>query len=245
MLKVYDIFKIVGDWCNERFGKNNVEAKTTGWAEEMESFNYHCLGNDIDCYVDIHGEMNKSHTAFLIWSHNKENINIRIFTNGVFKWEGETDHFEFCGAEEMRTLYDKLIQQPVSTKEHPLQNNSTIPEKDFVENQCVVIDDKPTVAVEDETRTENECSQLAHYIKITKIFDKTKLRLGAPYKIYNRTIDEYVYAILEKVEPDTLTFGWFYAKERKWNKCLVYLDDTTFEITPMFEEENDYGKCNK
>jgi len=79
-------------------------------------------------------------------------------------------------------------------------------------------------------------TNLDRYVKTTKVFDPSKLKIGAPYKIQNVQTDEYVYVILEKAESEKLTFGWFYTKDRVWAKWIVEPDDLLV-ITPLFEEK--------
>ena len=110
MLSVFELYKIVGAWCDEVFGTHDVESKTSGDGEGMHSFYYHCLGDDPDCYVDIGAKMNGAETCTSIWSNNTDNVHIQLFRDGSVRWnDTDTYYVEFCGEEEMKKLYE-IIQ---------------------------------------------------------------------------------------------------------------------------------------
>lgn len=115
MLSIYELFKIIGAWCDETFGTYNVEAKTTGDGENMRSFYYHCLDNDPDCYVDIGAKMNGAETCTSIWSHNTDNVHIKLFSDGSVRWDDTDAYYEFCGEEELKKLYE-IIQHVVISR---------------------------------------------------------------------------------------------------------------------------------
>jgi hypothetical protein len=98
------------------------------------------------------------------------------------------------------------------------------------------ITDEEKPEEENPEKEDKVLTNLDRYVKTTKVFDSSKLKIGAPYKIHNVQTDEYVYAILEKAESEKLTFGWFYVKEQTWDKWVVEPDDLLV-ITPLFEEE--------
>ena len=115
MLSIYELFKIIGAWCDEVFGTYNVESKTTGDGESMRSFYYHCLDNDPDCYVDIGAKMNGAETCTSIWSHNTDNVHIKLFSDGSVRWDDTDAYYEFCGEEELKKLYE-IIQHVVISR---------------------------------------------------------------------------------------------------------------------------------
>ena len=116
MLSVFELYKIVGAWCDEVFGTCNVESKTSGDGESMRSFYYHCLGDDPDSYVDIGVKMNGAETCTSIWSHNTDNVHIQLFRDDSIRWNDEDTYYaEFCGEEEMKKLYE-IIQHITITR---------------------------------------------------------------------------------------------------------------------------------
>lgn len=120
MLSVFELYKIVGAWCDDVFETYNVESKTSGDGEDMRSFYYHCLGDDPDEYVDIGVKMNGAETCTNIWSHNTDNVHIQLFRDGSVRWNDTDYYYEFCGEEEMKKLYE-IIQHITITrnnKEH-------------------------------------------------------------------------------------------------------------------------------
>lgn len=158
MLSMDEIYEITHTWCDEEFGPENVEGKTSGDNGEIRKFTIHCLGNDPDCYVDIGGYRNLGGTTISIWSHNQENVNIEIFSNGIFKWEEDARFYDFCGPDEMRRLYEFIQYHDIRdyTKKHPLQEKLDYPEEKSVEERSAVQDtkkdlDSPAVMVYDGT----------------------------------------------------------------------------------------------
>ena len=116
MLSIYELYKIVGAWCDEEFGTYNVESKTSGDGESMRSFYYHCLSDDPDCYVDIGVKTNGAETCTSIWSHNTDNVHIQLFRDGSVAWNNtDTYYTEFCGKKEMMKLYE-IIQHVVISR---------------------------------------------------------------------------------------------------------------------------------
>lgn len=116
MLSVFELYKIVGAWCDEVFGTHDVESKTSGDGEGMRSFYYHCLGDDPDCYVDIGVKMNGVETCTSIWSNNTDNVHIQLFRDGSVRWnDTDTYYAEFCGEEEIKKLYE-IIQHIVISR---------------------------------------------------------------------------------------------------------------------------------
>ena len=116
MLSIYELYKIVGAWCDEVFGTYNVESKTSGDGESMHSFYYHCLSDDPDCYVDIGVKTNGAETCTSIWSHNTDNVHIQLFRDDSVRWnDTDTYYTEFCGEEEMKKLYE-IIQHVVISR---------------------------------------------------------------------------------------------------------------------------------
>ena len=170
MLSVFELYKIVGAWCDEVFGTCNVESKTSGDGESMRSFYYHCLGDDPDSYVDIGARMNGAETCTSIWSHNTDNVHIQLFRDDSIRWNDEDTYYaEFCGEEEMKKLYEiiqhititrnneeiceaAVLSEEKVTKKHPLQDSPTFPEENSVE--CDVPHDdvkmnKPVISFDD------------------------------------------------------------------------------------------------
>lgn len=115
MLSVFELYKIVGAWCDDVFGTYDVESKTSGDGESMHSFYYHCLGDDPDEYVDIGVKMNGAETCTSIWSHNTDNVHIQLFRDGSVRWNDTDTYYEFCGEEEMKRLYE-IIQHVVISR---------------------------------------------------------------------------------------------------------------------------------
>lgn len=118
MLSVFELYKIVGAWCDDAFGGTyNIESKTSGDGESMRSFYYHCLvGDDPDCYVDIGVKMNGAETCTSIWSHNTDNVHIQLFRDGSVRWnDTDTYYAEFCGEKEIKKLYE-IIQHVVISR---------------------------------------------------------------------------------------------------------------------------------
>lgn len=169
-------------------------------------------GADIGAYLCDNGEIG-------IWTGNKENINLRIYydtaiSKPIVSHNTDSEHEDFS-EDDIRNLYIKIKEYLGENKELVMLSNEETPEKD----------------------NKVSLTNLDRYVKTTKVFDPSKLKIGAPYKIQVVQSDEYVYAILEKAESEKLTFKWFYVKEQRWDEWNVKPDDLLV-ITPLFEEEN-------
>lgn len=217
MLSVFELYKIVGAWCDEEFGTCNVESKTSGDGESMHSFYYHCL-HDPDCYVDIGAKMNGAETCTSIWSHNTDNVHIQLFRDGSVGWNNDTDYYyEFCGEKEMKKLYE-IIQHAVissnikDTKKHPLQNSPTFPEEESVEEkQYAIINDELAVVTEDKTwmKPGGKFDKPIDPFKMVPIFDVDKFEEGYPYVLKNLENGKMGIVTLHCKSTDSLCFNYW------------------------------------
>ena len=214
-----DIKDIIIDWLSPHIKRGAQLGSFWDCDSNAGAFYWSCSNNSSHAYSYI-GARLCNDGEISIWTSNSENVNLRIYYNTAISNEPivshnpDSEHKDFS-EDDIRNLYIKIKEYLEKNKELVKISDEETPEKD----------------------NKVSLTNLDRYVKTTKVFDPSKLKIGAPYKIQVVQSDEYVYAILEKVESEKLTFRWFYVKDQTWDKWVVKTDDLLV-ITPSFEEEN-------
>ena len=242
-----DLFGIIYDWIKPIIIERHHRLGGC-WYNDSDAFYWDCVGKSSGTDAYIGARLCGDTDDIVIWTKNKNNIAIvihpvekSIFT-GIYSVDvmlNTVAEFEDFSKEEMKDLYNRIIDF-YKDKHHATILSEEESSDQYTTMMSIrvgrVICEK-TLEEETPEKENKALTNLDRYVKTTKVFDPSKLKIGAPYKIHNVQTDEHVYVILEKAESEELTFGWFYAKEQIWAKWIVKPDDLLV-ITPLFEEDN-------
>ena len=241
-----DLFGIIYDWIKPSITVSDTKLGSH-WAYDSSegTFSWQC-SNLSSNTIDYIGAC-LYEDGIYIWTKNKGNVTIVIHSvkrkafPGLYSVDvilNTFAEFDDFSKEEVKDLYNRIINF-CKDKHHAVILSEEESSGQYTTMMSIrvgrVICEK-TLEEETPEKENKVLTNLDRYVKTTKVFDPSKLKIGAPYKIHNVQTDEHVYVILEKAESEELTFGWFYVKEQIWAKWIVKPDDLLV-ITPLFEEE--------
>lgn len=243
-----DLFGIIYDWFDPVI-EERVTQFGGSWYNNSDpgAFYWYWYSNSSAAAAKIGACLCGDTDDIIIWTGNKDNVAIVIHFVKIKAFIGlysvdvilnTLAEFDNFSKEEMEDLYNRIIDF-YKDKHHATILSEEESSDQYTTMMSIrvgrVICEK-TLEEETPEKENKVLTNLDRYVKTTKVFDPSKLKIGVPYKIHNVQTDEHVYVILEKAESEKLTFGWFYAKEQAWAKWIVNPDDLLV-ITPLFEEK--------
>ena len=243
-----DLFGIFYDWIKPIITER-VAPLGGHWYgnSSADAFYWTCINYSSSAHYNVGACLCGDTDDIIIWTGNKDNVAIVIHFVKIKAFIGlysvdvmlnTLAEFDDYSKEEMEDLYNRIIDF-YKDKHHATILSEEESSDQYTTMMSIrvgrVICEK-TLEEETPEKENKVLTNLDRYVKTTKVFDPSKLKIGAPYKIHNVKTDEHVYVILEKAESEKLTFGWFYAKEQIWAKWIVNPDDLLV-ITPLFEEK--------